>query len=318
MKKILFLFILSLATTGVFAQQENHYTMFMYNKLMYNAAFAGAREVPTVTALYRNQWISVNGAPTSALLNFDTPLGKTRASIGGQVSNHRIGVQNNLFANLAYSYALIKTPSTSLRLGLNGTFQNYQYDFSNPDLYIKDGISSDLAISSTNLQKFKKGNFGAGAYFDHKGFYAGFSVPNLFKGALGDATANSATQLQHYYLMIGALIPLSSSIDIKPSIATRFVTNASLSFDTNVMFIFNKNFHAGVSYRIDSQVKSESTDFLLFFQPLGQLGFGVAYDLTVSGLKGNGNKGTIEALVRYDLRNANGVNGKFDNPRFFF
>ncbi len=313
MKKILFIFILLASAFFANAQQENHYTMFMYNKIMYNPGVAGAREVPSVMALYRNQWISYKGAPQSQLINFDTPLGKTRASIGAQVSHHKIGVQRNIFANLAYSYAIVRTKTTSLRMGLNGAFQNYMYDFNDPELYVRDGVSGDVTVSEANQQKISKGNFGTGIYFDHKNFYVGLSAPNLLQNGI----TSTAIQYRHFYAMAGAVLPLSSSIDLKPAASVRYVDNAPISFDANLMFIFAKKFHVGASYRIDSQAKSESTDFILYFQPMGQLGFGLAYDLTVSGL-GKASRNTIEALVRYDLRNANGINGKFDNPRFFF
>lgn len=198
-------------------------------------------------------------------------------------------------------------------MGLNGTFQNYMYNFNDPELYIRDGISSDVTVSAANLQKINKGNFGTGIYFDHKNFYLGLSAPNLLQNGL----TSSAIQYRHFYAMAGAILPLSSSIDIKPAASVRYVDNAPLSFDANLMFIFSKKFHVGASYRIDSQVKSESTDFIVYFQPMGKLGFGLAYDFTVSGL-GRASRNTIEAMVRYDIRDANGVNGKFDNPRFFF
>jgi type IX secretion system PorP/SprF family membrane protein len=315
MKKNIYILIFILASiNSVFAQQENHYTMFMYNKIMYNPAFAGAREVPSVLGLYRNQWISFKGAPSSQLLNFDVPLGKTRASIGAQVSHHTIGIQRNIIGNLAYSYAIMKTKTTSLRFGINGTYNNYTYDFSDPTLYIRDAATSDPSIVDATMYKLNRGNFGAGVYFDHKGFYVGVSAPNLLQNTLGSPTS---LQQRHIYGMMGALIPLNSKLQLRPAFSARFVQHASVSFDANVMLIIAKKIHFGGSYRLDSQIKSESADLLSYFQLTNRLGVGVSYDLSVNGLM-NQNKGSIEALVRYDLADPNGVKGKFDNPRFFF
>lgn len=314
MKKNIFILAIILTSMRVFAQQENHYTMFMYNKIMYNPAFAGAREVPSVMALYRNQWITYKGAPQSQLINFDTPMGGTRASLGVQLSRHTIGIQRDMIGNLAYSYALVHTKKTSLRLGISGVYRSYNYNFSDPALYIRDGITNDVSLTSVDQTSFTRGNVGAGLYFDYKNFYVGLSVPNIYENGLG---ANAALQSRHYYAMMGALLPISSKVQLKPAVSIRYVKNVPMSVDANVMFIFMKKFHIGGSYRLDSQAKSEGADIIAYIQALDRLGIGLSYDLSVNKLSA-ANKGSIEALVRYDLRDPNTVKGKFDNPRFFF
>ena len=56
MKRLLFILSVLFAFQGLNAQQEAHFTQFMYNKLLINPAYAGARGVPSVTAIYRSQW----------------------------------------------------------------------------------------------------------------------------------------------------------------------------------------------------------------------------------------------------------------------
>ena len=314
MKKNIFILALLFTSFSIFAQQENHYTMFMYNKIMYNPAFAGSREVPSVMALYRNQWITYKGAPQSQLVNFDTPMGGTRASLGVQLSRHTIGIQRDLIGNLAYSYALVHTKKTSLRLGISGSYRNYSYNFNDPTLYIRDGVTNDPSLTDASLASISKANVGAGAYFDYKNFYIGVSVPNIYQNSLG---VGAALQSRHYYAMMGALLPLTSKVQMKPAVSFRYVKNIPMSFDANLMFIFMKKFHVGGSFRLDSQAKSEGLDVITYIQVLDQLGVGLSYDLSVNKLS-SANKGSIEALIRYDLRDPNTVKGKFDNPRFFF
>ena len=314
MKKNIFILALLFTSVSIFAQQENHYTMFMYNRIMYNPAFAGAREVPSVMALYRNQWITYKGAPQSQLVNFDTPMGGTRASLGVQLSRHTIGVQRDLIGNLAYSYALIHTKTTSFRLGINGSYRNYSYDFSDPTLYVRDGVTNDPSLTDASLASISKANVGAGAYFDYKNFYVGVSVPNIYQNSLG---AGAALQSRHYYAMFGGLFPLTNKLQLKPAFSFRYVKNIPMSFDANLMLVIMKKFHVGGSFRLDSQAKSEGLDIITYVQVLNQLGVGLSYDLSVNKLS-SANKGSIEALIRYDLRDPNTVKGKFDNPRFFF
>ncbi|MEZ4894519.1 MAG: type IX secretion system membrane protein PorP/SprF [Saprospiraceae bacterium] len=52
----------NLFTLTATAQQEQMYTQFMYNKLAYNPGSAGSFVSPTLTAVYRHQWIGLEGA----------------------------------------------------------------------------------------------------------------------------------------------------------------------------------------------------------------------------------------------------------------
>ena len=318
MKNIFKIFVLVLTlATSLSAQQENHYTMFMYNRLMYNPAFAGAREVGSISGLYRGQWYSFPGAPSSQRISFDTPVGAAkRVGIGATLSHHKIGVQRDYLASLSYSYGLIQTNTTSLKLGLMGSVLNYNYDFTNPDLLITDGVVNDPSLSNAN-RSFNQGNFGAGVYFNYKKMYIGASVPNLLQNKLADI-ANTATQQRHIYFMMGGIVPMTKSLDLRPSLMARFVKNAPISFDANASVMYNKKVTLGLSYRTDSQIKAESLDALAFFQVSNQLGIGFAYDFTLSKLQ-KYNNGSLEAMIRYDFGRSNeSARDVFDNPRFFF
>ena len=67
-RKIIFIAAIFAITTGVKAQQEAHFTQFMYNQLYFNPAYAGARGMPSFSLIYRNQWIGFKGAPVSGLI----------------------------------------------------------------------------------------------------------------------------------------------------------------------------------------------------------------------------------------------------------
>jgi type IX secretion system PorP/SprF family membrane protein len=317
MKKILLFSINLLLAATIFAQQENHYTMFMYNKMMYNPAFAGARDVASIWGLYRGQWYGFKGAPTSQLLGFDAPMGKSRVSMGGMFSYHRIGIQRDMIGNLSYSYGIINTAKTSLKFGISGSFRNYAFDFNNPDLYIPDGTVGDESIIAAGASNsFNRGNVGAGLFFAHKDFYLGASIPNIYQSSL--VGNNKSVQQRHYYFYAGGLFPLNSRLDLKPALAARYVNNASVSFDTNVSLMFNKKLTVGASYRSDSQINAESISGVAHYQFTKKLSLGVSYDYSLNKLM-NFNNGSLETILRYDFGIAKeNVNSNFDNPRYFF
>ena len=79
MKKRLVLLAFILQAGFLWAQQEAHYTQFMYNKQSLNPGFAGARRVASVMALYRNQWVGFNGKRNGSDSERTKPQKETRA-----------------------------------------------------------------------------------------------------------------------------------------------------------------------------------------------------------------------------------------------
>ena len=55
--------LLFLGAVNVQAQQDAQYTQYMYNTVSVNPAYAGSRGHLSIAALYRNQWLGLDGAP---------------------------------------------------------------------------------------------------------------------------------------------------------------------------------------------------------------------------------------------------------------
>ena len=56
MKYLLVTIITLLSVGSMFGQGDTHYSLFMFNKLAINPAYAGSRDALTLTGHYRNQW----------------------------------------------------------------------------------------------------------------------------------------------------------------------------------------------------------------------------------------------------------------------
>lgn len=296
------------------AQQEHQYTQFMYNKLVFNPAFAGAREVSSVSALYRRQWLGFDGAPTSALIGFDAPFLKNRLGFGLNIHRFAVGINDNYAANMSYSYSIVRTDDLNIKFGIGGTFRYYKFDFSN----IYANQANDPATLSVNDQTNINGNIGAGLYFTYKEMYLGISAPSLYHNKLGNGSANVTAEVSpHYYAMAGAVLPLSENVDFKPAVMFKLAKNAPFSGDVNATLMFNKKFNIGGSYRFGQSGMGDSFDGLLFMQASPKFGLGIAYDYNISRLS-NYNKGSIEALMRYDITAPKLKKNNLTNPRFFF
>ena len=324
------LIIAFLGTINVLqAQQEAHYTQYMYNKNYINAGYAGARRVHSVYALYRNQWMGFNGNPHSYLVSYDGPIGK-KLGVGVQLANQELGITKDQFANLMLSYAILQTEDMTVRVGISGTMRRYAFNLTNPNIYIQDPTDLSLKMSDQTPKNYF--NVGSGVYFDYKNIYVGLSVPNLNKNLISigvnPAAQTPAEEQRHVYLMTGGLFKIKEGIELKPSIMFKYVKNAPFSADLNLSAVFKRKFTGGVSYRYgQSGGAGDSVDFLAFFQATDKLGIGAAYDFTVSGLQKHTN-GTIEALIRYDfspnlkeqvLNKSKDIDPRrLSNPRYFF
>ena len=59
-KKIFYSLLLTFGAAFVAqAQQESQYTQYMYNTMLFNPAYTGSRDVPSVFGLFRAQWVGL-------------------------------------------------------------------------------------------------------------------------------------------------------------------------------------------------------------------------------------------------------------------
>ena len=313
MKKLIFSFALLLAGAALFAQQEHHYTQFMYNKLLINPAYAGARGVPTLTAIYRNQWIGFKGAPQSALASFNSPFLSPRVGVGVTLSHQQIGLQRDFHMALAYSYDLVASDEFSMRVGITASLRSLGLALGDAE----PNEIGDVSLGDNTRVNDFYGNVGAGLYGTVADrMYFGFSVPRIYANAVGFTNGNAtliAKEYQHFYAMAGGIFPVAEDINLMPAILLKYVKNAPFDADINLNLDIRKKFTAGLSYRLGGDGPGESIDLLAFWQASPQFGVGASYDFGLSSLK-DYNAGSIELMVQADLKKRS---KKMSNPRFF-
>ena len=284
----------------------------MYNKLAINPSYAGTRGVPTMMAIYRNQWFKLDGAPRSALISIHAPVFSQRVGVGAVLSHHSIGLHRDVQFSLAYSYNLIALKTFSLRVGLSGNLRvlSLKFDEAAP-LNALDPSLEDQRYTHAYA------NFGAGIYgtFQER-LYFGFSVPNIHRNTIGvntDPNTVSAKESPHFYGTTGGIIPLSEDLNLMPAVLIKYVQHAPIDVDMTLNLEIKKIFTTGLAYRAGGDGKGESLDLLAYYQINPRLGVGAAYDMTLSKLRGN-TGGSFELLVSADLvKRKKGIT----NPRFF-
>ena len=124
MKKI---FIITLLVTMSFiemtAQQDPHYTQYMYNMNVMNPAYAGSKENLSGGLLYRQQWTGVEGAPKTATFSIHSPVGKN-VGLGLSAISDKIGPvdESNIYADVSYTLKLTENQRLAFGIKAGATF----------------------------------------------------------------------------------------------------------------------------------------------------------------------------------------------------
>jgi type IX secretion system PorP/SprF family membrane protein len=305
-------FALLLPALG-FAQSEPHYTMFMYNKLLYNPAYAGSRDLTSVNADYRDQWTGINGAPKTFNVSVDGPVGSymsafRKVALGISINNEQIGVENktNLMAYYAYR---IKFEKSVLSFGLQAGANLYSANYNQLNPYQQNDPNLTHNINNAFLP-----NFGAGVYWSASNYYAGFSVPNMLEDVY-DKKSNVnnvySKEIRGYYLNGGYVFPVSEVLKLEPQVMARYAGDSTYSLpfncDFNLSAIIYDRLLFGVTYRTDN-----SFEGILHVQATKSINIGYAYDYIASALNGYAG-GSHEIVVGFDIiRN----DSKYATPRF--
>ena len=88
----LFLGVVDLAL----AQQKTVLSQYMFNGQVLNPAYSGVHEKLSATALYRNQWVNLEGAPTIQTLTVNTGFKRNKTGVGIMISNDKLGIHRDL------------------------------------------------------------------------------------------------------------------------------------------------------------------------------------------------------------------------------
>ena len=315
MRKLLILLGCLITTTSLMAQQEAQFTQFMFNKLSLNPGYAGNTGVPCFSVMHRSQWVGVEGAPTSQILNFQMPLKKNRIGIGMSVFHDKIGPSESWTYQLNYSYG-IQIEKGRLGIGLQGALRRFTVDLGSTNA-IHAGDSQLLM----GMQSKVLPNFGVGLYYQNPRFYLGASIPNMLRGDLSFAEGTSPTndfsqEAPHFYFMGGLIIDAVNNVKFKPAILVKYTEHAPVKIDVNAMVIFVEKLWLGLTYRLGGNLNSstgESIDAIVQYQLSRSLRAGLAYDYTLSKMKSY-NSGTYEMMLSYCIINKDKV---MTNPRFF-
>lgn len=285
--KLSVLTFLVLMTGICFGQQQVMYTQYMFNGLALNPAYAGSHESISVTALAREQWTGLDGAPSTQTLSIHSPVKNERVGVGLLFLHDKIGVTDQTGIYTSYSYKLPFEDGSTLAMGLQGGVTFYNARFS-------EVSDVNPAFANGDVREVHP-NFGFGAYYTKDRLFAGFSIPQLMHSSFDRDNEDSDSWIvRHYFASAGYVFDLNPDLKLKPHVLMKAVKGAPVEFDVNASVLIKERVWLGVSWR-----SFDSFDALFQIQVNNQLQFGYSYDFATTTELRRVNSGSHEIMLNY-------------------
>ena len=292
------------ACIDITAQQNPHYTQYMYNMNVINPAYAGSKESFSFGALYRKQWVNIEDAPTSFTFSGHAPAGNN-VGLGLSFISDKIGpvTEQNVYGDFSYTLKLNDTHRLAFGLKTGVSFhkvalRDIQSSLPDPS----EGIfGEDINDASLNL--------GAGLFYYTDKYYVSFSIPNMMKSAHLDYNGREyGSDVSHYFLTAGYVFDINYDLKFKPSFMLKSAFDVKPSLDLSANFLYMEKIELGASYRLE-----DSFGAMVNFAITPELRIGYAYDHIISDLKVTA-PSSHEFIILYDLFTPKKVSR---SPRFF-
>jgi type IX secretion system PorP/SprF family membrane protein len=282
------------------AQQDPQFSMFMFNQLYYNPAYAGAEGQSRIQLHNRWQYAGYQatfddgGAPNTFVASANIPLAAIKSGVGVHFIKDQIGPAGNQEIQLSYAYQ-ININDNTLSLGIRAGLYNRFIDFGK--LRARD--SGDPLIATGRIAQTQP-DFAFGAMYDASTFYVGLSVNHLNQAKFPFGTATATNNLSpNVYLTGGYRWEPVYELEIQPMaiVKSEAKFNAkTLSFEAGILGTYNEQYFAGLMYRWqDAGVVMIGTNLLD-----NRLRVAASYDLILSQ-KDLKSPNSFEVLLSYVL-----------------
>lgn len=296
------------------AQQDPQFSLYQFNQLAVNPAYAGARDAIAVVADMRKQWVSFPGAPTTLAFTAHAPVWNNKLGLGINVLSDQIGAKSTtgVYGNIAYIMKL--SNRLKLSFGLRAGYINYRFNFN------KVNYKDLNEASAAELSTINRGapDIDAGLYLRSNSFFVGISGSHIngaslynkdytVTGLSGQSQNLNASYvlIPHFFLTAGKSFSLSDNLVFSPSVMVRYV-NTAVSADLNLNFLIHKRLWLGAFIK-----QNYGAGMLVQIYATEKLRIGYTYDAALGGKKLLGS--SHEIMIGFDFGN---YKTKTLSPRF--
>ena len=315
MRKGILIPLLLLLSGSAMAQQEPAFSQYFFNLLNINPAYAGTRDYFSGTLITRNQWVGMDGGPTTQSLGVHMALPKTNTGLGLQIYHDVAGPIKTTGLSATYAYRILVNPNTHISFGITGSLAGLS--LSGSEIHINNQY--DKAFSTNNSSAMVP-DADFGVYLYKSNLFLGASMTHLLQSnfRINDAAGNhSAKYYRNYYFTAAYVKAISDAVSFRPTAQFKYVASAPLVGELDGCFIFHDKFFAGLGLRSSKRINITGTDNILVgileleFLRDYRIGYSYDYYLNQNSIY---NGGTHEIMLGWDVsRHLT----RLENPRYF-
>ena len=312
MKRKYIILLLLLIPIMVKAQQFPIYSQYLNNPLVINPAVAGSEEFTSLRFTSRQQWVGIEGAPTTQVLSLHSRVGRAnfydrkgflnntsefddegniihkkgfvfsgKEAIGGVIFNDRNGPINKTGIQMTYAFHFVldgmrnrfnKAPVISF--GLAGSFIQIVFDESSLTMI---DVGDPILTGAKESMFVPDLNVGALLYSDT--YFAGISAVQLIQPKIKVNGSNSDDNklVRHVFFTAGYKYETANEYIIEPSILVKATQYAPVQVDINTRVYMN-DISLGLSYRTNNDI------IVMFGMKVGRYYFGYSFDYSTANI----------------------------------
>ena len=274
----------------------------MFNGLAINPAYAGVYDFIGLTGNVREQWVGIEGAPSTQTFSGFAPIFNNQFGLGVNILNDKIGARSQQEVNFNYAYKL-RFPGYNVSLGLKLGFNAMNNEFD--ELFLDE--VDDINFYANNLEI--KPSVGLGAFLKANKYYVGLSIPQLYQFIISDEYEYNLEKHRLIFLTGGFIYQIDQNFKVRPSFLAKTHLGGVFEMDLNANLYYKDDYCIGLSYK---SLNALAVILEIGFNKTYYIGY--SYDIATSKLFWQ-QSGTHEfSLNVYLNRNDN---SKVVNPRYF-
>jgi len=242
MKKLT-LFLLVSISAVTYSQQMPQTTLYGYNMYAVNPAYAGLNNCTQIAVSHLNQWVKVDGAPATSMINLSTSLGQ-RFGIGGQLLIDKIGMLQQFSGLGSLSYGM-KLGEHRFRAGLSIGYNQYRLNPSTAIVFdpldpIVNGGNQSAGAVNTDL----------GILYTFENIELAASTKQVLHTSSNFGYSNTTGYglRRHFTGYAGYNINVNSNWSLKPSVFLKGI-NHVLQADINTSATYKNFLNVGIGLR---------------------------------------------------------------------
>lgn len=311
LKPYIIILLFFLSSVPGWTQQLPNFALFRDNWNVINPAsissdYIFSNNPMSIFATYRNQWAGLEGAPETAVLNWEYVVDYWNVMTGATLIHDQAGEigSTGLFGRFGYKIDLDRRGDRFINIALNAGVVQYHADLADLDLgeTVVD-LASDLIYYP---------DFGVGVMYYHEDlFYFGLSVPQTFGLSTmvrGEDGEFELKRTQHFYLMGGGYFDIyafnSDASYLELAGFIKYVPNAPVAVDIHARMQLGEVLYVGLGGGLSQTARVEAGIIIgesMNFRS-GQIRVGAAYGVGLSKYaQAFGNSLELHTIYSFDV-----------------